>query len=362
MNSATLLPTSKRPQALLPALAIGAVLALGASLTPLAHAQTTAYTVPVGFIKAVIPAGGSVSAPISVAIGAPLQQTPTAAGKIKAGGVGTNTLQAEMATWTDDQFVSAAAPQLIRITQGSGEGRFFLITDNVSDQVTVDLGSLSTLVGTVAAGDLFEIFPAWTFKKLFGSTSTDVKFLGNASVNNADNIFIWDRSVSPARWTQYWFTGTIWRRVGAGDVGNDIIFPDEGMFITRRGSTQIELFNLGAVPASDLISEIPGSGAVFIPNRFPVDSTINALGFQNLPNWVKNSSINSADQLFLWNPSLNPPRWVQYWHTGSIWRKVGAGDSGADPVPVGSSIFVKMIGTTPADELAQTIPYNLNQP
>ena len=125
------------------------------------QAQTQATSNPVGYITVTVPAG-AVSAPSYTTLSIPLNNAAVFSGTVATVDSATQ-VTLNGAAWTDGQYITT--PHLARVTSGANVGRFFLITGNTTNQLTVSLAhvpTITTLVGTLTAGDSVSIVPANT--------------------------------------------------------------------------------------------------------------------------------------------------------------------------------------------------------
>jgi uncharacterized protein (TIGR02597 family) len=318
-------------------------LLLGLScLTAASLSAAEVVSAPVGFLRITIPASKTSS------LSVPLQKNPIAVGPITARS--TSTLTDSNASWTSGQFSSSANPYFVKLVTGTAAGRYYLITANTANQLTVDTrgGSLS---GIVAVGSRYQIIAAPTLGSLFG-TST-VPFLMNASKSSADYLQVWNGSA----WISYWHTGTNWRMAGTtANQNNTILYPDEAILVTRRATTPLTIALKGEASMIAEQTEMVGPGNTFAANRYPVDVKLKDLGLLALPNWIKDSSSSIADRVQIREGGA----WVTYWHTGTQWRKSGTTAS-QDNAPVvggaGYLILRKSSSVSVSAFATQTPPY-----
>jgi uncharacterized protein (TIGR02597 family) len=274
-------------------------------------------------------------------------------------------------------------PHLARIKGGTAAsvGRFFKITANTATQVTVDTATQGyTLVSgaptatqvQMVVGDSIEIVTANTFGSLFGTTTGTVPFQQGGSANTADNVYVWNK-VNQS-FDVYFFNSALatpaWRKSGNGtSQNNTVIYPNEGMFILRRGTAALTLTFLGTVPSTAERTDYVGPSSSLVNSRFPVDMIFkgagtNALNLQSLPNWLGSSSANTSDNVYLWN--IANQAWDVYFYNSTLatpaWRKSGNGTSqDATVIPLGSAMFIlrRSTATGTASTLAEALPYGL---
>jgi uncharacterized protein (TIGR02597 family) len=318
------------------------------------QAQTTASTVPVGYLAITVPAAASATSPSNAAVSVPFYAGLIPAGSIKSVD-SASSFSIEGANWVVNQFT--AAPHFVRIKSGAQTGRLFLITAHTANQLTVETRGYTLVSGAPATTgqiqlqttDTAEIIPAHTLGTLFGAGAIGT----GASAAVADNVIIWDGS----QWVVYFHDGTSWLKSGSFVSQNDApVRPDTTMFIVRRALTPLDLVLIGTVPSGLERTDIPGPGSVFASRRFPVDTTLGALGLHSLPGWAAGSSASAADEVDLWNGST----WESFYYNGSNWKKAGSFvNADSQPVAAGTGLFItrrsSATGTTAT--LAQPLPY-----
>ena len=164
----------------------------------------------------------------------------------------------------------------------------------------------------------------------------------------SDNVF-----VCSGGWQSYYHTGTNWKKSGSGSNQNfTIIYPDEGVFISRIGPSAVDLVTTGTVPTTTERTDVDGLASTFVSNRFPVDVTLSSVGFQTLPGWVSGTNVNNSDNVYIYNTG-----WQTYYYNGTIWKKSGSGvDQGSTTIPAGSAVFVRRT-TAGSSTLTQNTPY-----
>lgn len=318
-----------------------------------ASAQTTATTVPVGFITKTVPAAPAVGSPSSAVISVPLYATAAFTSAV-ASVDALDKVTLSSAAWTPGQFAVAASPYLMRVKTGVKTGLFFAISANTANQLTVVLPpSVSTLIGQLSVGDSCEILPANTLGSVFGNSTTPPTLTGGANSAAADNVYLFNG----AAWVSYYYSSTsnYWKQAGNTDRSNTIIYPDDLVFISRKdvsGPANITL--MGTVPSTTEVSELP-TGSVAFANRFPVDMTLSGLGFQNLPGWVAGPNSAAADNVYIFNGTA----WVKYYLSNTVgsawWKQAGNADRGTTPILAGTGVFIVRSGALSL--LSQALPY-----
>lgn len=321
------------------------------TLTASAWADTTT---PAGYVTVTFPAG-SPSSPSNTPMSIPLQSAPVFASSI-ASTVSATELTLSGAAWTTGQFASTANPHLAKIVSGANVGRFFLITANSSNQLTLSLAQSPTITDlrtALSVGDKVAIIRANTLGSVFGTTSPVL--VTGSSAAAADNVYLLN---GPGLgWSTYYHNGTSWRKAGSlASQNNTILYPDEGILVVHIGASPVTLNFTGLVPTGDERTDLSGTGSTFAAHRFPVDTELGLIGFQSTAGWVSGTSANAADNVWAWSTSLN--KWEQFYYNGTSWRKAGSlATQNTRVIPAGSSVIVTRIGTTTTSTLSQTIPY-----
>lgn len=297
---------------------------------------------PVGFLRINIPP--STLSTFSL----PMQKNSVDVGSFTA--VGTSTLTDSKSSWVNGQFSTTSNPYLIKILTGAAIGRNYLIAGNTVNQLTVDTKGAS-LTGLVAVGDRYQIFAARTLGNTFGTT--DVPFQKNSDPALADNLRLWNGK----SWENYYHNGVSWLRTGSTSNQNDvIIYPDEGVQMSRRGNTPLTLTMAGEVSVISEQTQCVGPAMTFAANRYPVDVTLVSLGLKLLPNWTSGASTTTADYVQL----RLKGGWVKYWHTGTSWVKSGSTVSQDNAIiPQGAAYYVyrKSSSVGLNDFATQAAPY-----
>lgn len=331
--------------------AVAAALIAATSTTALA--QATATTDPVGFMSTTLP-GSDGTNRVSRTLGIPLYRQAVYAAAVTE--VAGSTLRLSGADFGILDVVTN--PHILRIKSSataSHVGSFFLISSATGDQLTLS----SAVASLVSVGDACEIVPANTIGSIFGTANPPMAgWVTATSATTADKLYIWNASVST--WDVYFYhsTNARWQLSGAGGGRNNtIIYPDEGVFISRIGTNPINLVSMGAIPTTAEKSELNPAGSSCIPNRFPIDIELGSTGLQLTPGWVAGTSAASADKVYIWNGVTST--WdVYFYHSGNDrWQLSGGGGSRNNTViPAGTALFISRAGSAPA-VLAQSLPY-----
>ncbi|MGB8169197.1 MAG: hypothetical protein WCF18_16995 [Chthoniobacteraceae bacterium] len=338
-------------------------------VTPRSHAVTEATTPPVGFLTVtVFGHDNTTGLDGNTAVSVPMYNTADFQGAVASLDSATQfTLTG--ATWTAGAYAmpadggTATTPRLARIKSGAQVGKFFRVTANTSNQLTVDLSlyGIANINTALAAGDLIELLPANTIGSVFGTTPPILA--GNTTATTADNILL----QNGAGWfTYYWKTNVTpnrWVLNGGGntDRATAIIYPDTAAYVLKRSVGDISLVVSGAVPTTAEQSDVEAPNT-FLANRFPTDTTLGALGLESLPGWVKNTTAASSDNVYILSPSGS---WARYYFKTNAtptahWVLNGGGNTDRGPItqiPAGTAVYISFGNSTPAT-LSQTLPYN----
>ena len=282
--------------------------------TGAAHAQPESQAA--GFLRCTVKAAANPSTPTDTVLSFPLHDAP-----VYSGSVGTvdsaNALTVSSANWTDGQFT--ASPYVAHFVNGDNTGRWFLITANSLAQLTLDTRDF-TLVGLISAGDELEIYPAHTLGSLFGTSS--VALQGGRTMKTADNVSVWDG----VKFVPYYFNGQQWTDSTDANRNDTVVPPDSGVIVQRRAVQPVTLLFSGLVPDTSERSDVDGPGSLLLANRFPLPTTLGALGVSDLPNWRSRDRARKADEVMLWKKGA----WTPYFFDGKNWHPSDKPDKNAD--------------------------------
>ncbi len=306
-------------------------------------------TAPVGFNTI------TVSINTTRALSLPFNKTPDFASAVSA--VTSNTIQTTGAGWTTNAFGpfvgNPANAHVIRMMTGAAIGKQFRILSNTSDTLTLIAGT--DLTG-VAAGDQYQIFATETLQSLFGANGQ----INGQSVNTSSDSTIADNVLlrTGSSWNTYYNNGTQWLKQGTDSPSNTVaVPPEQGFVFVHRGGTAYTFTALGAVPVTNLKTDFPANSTSSFGNRFPVDTTLAGLGFQNNAAWNKNADPTLADNVLIKNPAGGG--WSTFYHDGTQWLKQSTGSpSDTQPIAIGTSVVVVHRGGGLLT-LEQTLPYTL---
>lgn len=319
--------TSTRLLTVTAALICSATFALAQSVT----------TDPVGFETTTVGSGkiGALSLPLdNIADFAAAANTVTS-----------TTIQTTGAAFTANKFAPLSTnPHIVRVLTGTGSGRQYKITSHTTDTLTVT----PAITGTVLT---YEIMAVRTLGSFFGATAPSLN--RNANPSLADNVQLRGSS----GYLTYYNEGAKWLLVGGdGETPEDNtpLFPENGLLLVRRVSSALPVTVTGAVPMSNLVTDLPASKITLLANRFPTDTTLVGLGLQSLVGWNSNVSPSAADNVLLRGSS----GYLTYYYDGTKWLLVGGdGETAENPtIAIGTSVVVVRRAGSPV-VLNQAKPY-----
>ena len=318
-----------------------------------------AVSVPVGCMTYPLTSGATIS------FGVPLMHLPAFTGI--ASTITPNSLGVAGANWTPNQFVSGGVVYFVAIRTGPQAGRSLLVLGNTSNSLTLDVEDtpLNAAGFSVTAGtDTFELFQGDTLGSLFGTTADGNGNLasglkGGTSTQNADRIQLFEGT----GFNSYIFNTSVgaWVLVNGGASSHNglILYPDDGMLLTRRGPNG-NLTILGRVPSTRQLTKFPGGTTSVMAIRFPANTTLGGLNFGAPGTWLAGSNSTVADTVSIWSGS----KWDTYFkNLNNQWRKANGngGDQSNLAIRAGTSIRITKKGsaTGAASYLSQTLPYGL---
>lgn len=254
------------------------------------------------------------------------------------------------ASWTADHWTTPN--RIIFLTDRTGAKEAFLITGNTSDVITVspafDLLGDSDPDPEVAAPR----FPSSTSAVIRKATTIASIFESvAASFGPEDRVYLWGGN----RWQSYRYA-TFWRNIDDSrtNANNDIVFPDEGVFVLRQGAGEMVLTIFGEVETAPAVTTVSSQG--FSSTRFPIETTLAGFGAQ-FSNWSPN------DRLYLWNPTGQ--EWTTYrYRTDAFWVNVDDSRTNADNeiIAANSAVFIARENPLPAIQAGITsqLPFDPN--
>jgi hypothetical protein len=354
---------------------ITAALLAAAPFVSAQNATTDPVTTdPVGFVTVNITAGTGV-AKRPTFLSAPLLDPSSFTGQMSGliTGLTSNSITNSNAGWVAGELSNPSFPCLVYITSGNATGLMFLIASSnntagaisgtANTATTVTLSSVSstqypniTTTG-LAVGDSYQIINCETISSLFQSAIGSIVG-GNSSltadtvqliINGSLTTYFYNTSVTPNRWS----------RVGPGnpDASNTAVAPYYGINFQRIAATPLSLTFPGSVPVDPRKAAVKNSGATYLSQFWPADSTLSSIGLQSLPGWQTGSTAPTADIV-----SISSSGSIStYFYDGMQWRRSGPGNPITDPtIPAGSTLSIIKRGSAAGfSTLSQNTPYSL---
>lgn len=327
-----------------------------------AQATDTAYSPIQGGMTITIAAGtGTTRTTSTFSLPLWMEANLTGASTGRIGSVTATTITDTSANWTASEISTAAVPHFIQITSGAASGRAFLIstaTANTSNTLTIDPTEsvdLTTLgIATGSSGDTYKIFAADTLSLLLPGNSG---VLAGATPAVSDLVYL---NIGGA-WRSYYYSSTNnrWQQnfLGSPVASNVPVGPHGAVQYARLAATPLTLTITGTVPTLSRKVQVANNGVTFISSGWPVSTTLQDSGFQNIAGWRSSSSAASADivQVFV------SGAWKKYYYDGTNWRQVFLGSpiSNSLVIPAGSAYLVIRAAGSGSSVLTQTPPYTI---
>ncbi len=329
--------------------------ALLASLLPQAdlRAQTvTATTDPVGFVTMSIagaPAGSSALSFKSLALARPVEYQGNAEDIVSP-----TKLQDTDSNWDQDQFNGANGAFYLEITgpaNAAGIGTTYDIT--ATDPATQTITLAQNLATGVADGATFRVRKHWTIASVFGAANE--AGLQPGSATTADTIRVHSAS---GQYETYFYSntglpGTGWRNTltGATDRATQVLYPDDGLLISRQQASAVNVVLMGSVKTGATSSPVsPGLNIIGNPYAAPMTLADSGLYTTDPATGVAAGSASTADLVQIYNG--NGGYDTYYYSSGGLagagWRKsnTGATDQAGVVIPVGTSVIIQRKSAT----------------
>jgi uncharacterized protein (TIGR02597 family) len=324
-----------------------------------AQAQNTATTDPVGFITLNV-AGGPAEGSAGFSFkGLGLTRPIEYQGNAEAIDAARVSVTDNDATWTGNQFNSAtagAAPthyiEIVRpvasATAVAGEGTTYDIIATNGDSKTITLAQ--PLATGVAPGALFKIRKHWTLASVFGPNNESG--LGGGTPETADEVTVLNSAGTgyETYFYQVGGSGNGWRstRNLDADAAATVLYPEEGLVIKRKQTTQASIVLTGAVKTgASSIPVLPGTNMLGNVFAAPVTLASSNLYTGNPATGLAAGNLGSADQVLLYNGTSYD---VYYYQAPSALDATGGWKSASNPaqanvggvqIPVGAGIILK---------------------
>lgn len=235
-------------------------------------------------------------------------------------GVGSNYLDVAGANWTPAAFSNPAVPYFVRILSGNAAGRVIPVSTSIpntssrlflsADGIPLDQGAGPT------SGDRIELLLADTLIGFFGTDTLQ----GGPDATNADNVQVWANT----SWLIYYYntTRSRWERstdtAASNSRDNQLLRPDRGFMIVRRGTTNLQIFLTGRVPTLPPKHHIVRQSYTFFNSGIPVAMSLGHLSLQTrVSGWrgatSGSAALTSGDLVQVWGNTA----WVYYYYDTS---------------------------------------------
>ena len=314
-------------------LALFAAAALTIVLSPPASGQLTVYSDVAGFDTIQVnPASASGSKMTFASL--PFIRDSKYLGSATALDANRQVVSVAGASWAPDAFSGAAGSHYLEVTSVGGSKTAAQVgaTRSILGNATGELQLAWALPEGLAVPFEFRVVRHWTLASLFGGSNS--VGLRSGSVRSADHVQLWNGSGYDSYFYQTaGIGGTGWRRVGdqSTDASATVIRPDQNVIIKRVATGSLPVLVSGWVKnGQSAHGVVPGFN--FVPNPFALPVTLAASGLYsgNPSSGLVGGTINSADQVLLWNGTAYD---TYYYQTsgvgGSGWRRVGSQNTDA---------------------------------
>ena len=319
----------------------------------------TATTDPVGFIKISIPgapAGGESYAYPALS----LVRAQEYRGVITSNTATVITDSA--ATWSDNQFNgSGTTPtHYVEILTGANAGATFDISATTATTKAITVAA--SFAANALNGQSYRIRKHWTLGAVFGAAN-EIGLTGGTATT-ADLVHLWNGT----SYVVYYYRVTAGGAVGwrsAGDTvtnqANAVVFPEDGIFLKKRGTTALSLVVVGDVrTGADQMAVSQGYN--LLNPASPVDIRLSASGLftGSTSTGMKPGTPSTADMLQIWTGSGFNVYYMRQTALGLVgWRL--AGDTVTDQanavIPAGASVILKRQADVPSFVWNRPQPY-----
>lgn len=259
--------------------------------------------------------------------------------------------------WIPNQFVYSAGVQtnsyFARFTSGAVAGKFYPITTNSANALTLSLGTDS--LGSVITGDNLTIEAYWTPATLFPNGAGI--FASPTPGNRYTEALLPDTTttgINLSATTVLYFNAGVWKQVGQGSTSHsdDILSPNSFFIVRHNVPTNSILTVLGSVVSAKIAVQLQASPSTqqdnYVALPRPVAVSLNDSGLITSGAFLASPLPgNRTDELQIFDNSVaqkNKSSSAIYYYWSSAWRRVGAGstDVGADQVfTAGAGIVIR---------------------
>ena len=233
-------------------------------------------------------------------------------------------------------------PHLVRIIDENSQykGRYFLIKNNSETSLELDFSRSAETDPDAStyfsAGTLVEIIPATTLGSYFGITNPPTGWASASSrgtdFSGVDSVFVWVPQTYQKGYIQFYFVdgtsndGWFSSSFGGYKMNNQIIYPDEGIIIAKRGGANVTFEISGSVSSETTKLYLPEEGnQIVINNPAGMDLLLAEL--------IPSTSISTSDSAKFRAGTSNSDTDADYitFLSGSTWKtfwyKEGINDS-----------------------------------
>ncbi len=261
--------------------------------------------------------------------------------------------------WETNQFVYQAGVQtncyFALFTSGGMEGHYFPVTQNTTNQITLDVGDYN--LSGVTAGDRVSIHPYWTINTLFAD-GNGVHGSASAFFRNTEIMIpnFNHAGINPSAAKTYYYltnaSGGSWRLYGqSGDHGDDVLLPDVYLIVRHNVDVDTTLTISGKAVCSKWaigLSTAAGSkvdNVIGLPR--PDDVTLNDSGLISSGAFQPSTSrFIRADELLVFDNTVkqkNKSAAATYYYFNGMWQKYPlTADAGGDqPFKAGNGVIIR---------------------
>ncbi len=249
----------------------------------------------------------------------------------------------------------------VRFTTGSAAGQWSTISNNTSGTSTVNFANTAFL-GSIAAGDKFEVFRHQTLGSVFPDGHVGYSFAASSSAFVRPFEVLLPSTASgtnkaPALTYYFLSSAQEWRQVGATGSKDNVVLAPQSYFILRNKTAgDLTFVATGVVPTGTLVQSIPVQSVkndVYVTASNPLPIALNDLNLGGTPAFKTSSSLFvRQDELLVYNnglAALNKAPSATYFYYAGTWRKVAAGSPIVnDIIPAGAAIVLRKVSGTPA--------------
>lgn len=257
--------------------------------------------------------------------------------------------------WTINQF---AGVYYVRFTSGTNSGRYYTVTANAGNSLTVD--SNGDAMGGIVIGNTMQLIKYYTLNELFppASQTTFVLSLGTGGLQRRSellmpNLISSGTNLAPSR--VFFVTSTGWFEATAGNaVSNNVVLLPDTFFIVRNkaGYGATSFIATGSVEMNPVSIPLSLSNGTKQDNYVSIIRPVNVkLSDLNLTSDIFTLSTGTGglqrrDELFIYNNSLagiNKSAARAFFKTATGWFESTAGNAPADNVEItaGSGFVVR---------------------